>query len=576
MDNTDNMDTIIKRYKIIQKQKTYHGSSKTDMWQAIDLLTNEKVFFRVFIKKISVSDSEEGEIYLKSTSYSQTLENEIKIYKTIRENLITKPTLNIRNLSCIIGDGVINREELKKWLVNSIGISQESAEQNIKRTLLFTSAIMSSKDFPRIPITMVSEKDTDDSYLKQQLRKAQEFGIIKDKYFDSSKNYWIHLNDKVEWGYMVSPLIEDKITIGEYIQTLVTLDKKESNIEFCNTIKSILKNIYPRESDQVLNNFVDFLQKNQDCIEFYYSEHPFTEYLLKQPIISFQDAWSKYKYKRMEDCLDAFFIVLLTLFMLSSIGINHNDIHLDNVFLNYKYQGPNRLHRTPYLLIYDKDLLLIDSTFMPVVFDYDRSVVYPNTNIELEKNVGKSGGNCPTFNEKRDILRAICNFYQLIRNSNEPTFVELCDEILNEIVTSTEIAEEMKNSSSDDSHCNLSVGDSDSALCWDKYIENGVKGRIEILNWFLNKTTFKRVKLLDLIDVSKNKEASVNFNEVKDILDIFYKGLGVNSGMKPIDIKTLIFTNIQYISASKNFLFWQENIDQSMQIVELIYSICSG
>ena len=570
------MENITDRYTILEDQYIYGGASRTDMWQARDNKTGKNVFFRIYIKKIHISDSLEGQKKLETLESSKSIENEINIYKKIREDLITKPLVNLRNFLCIIGDGTFSKKTLFEWLKKSIDISDSQANENLRRTIFYLIGLINSEIFPRIPISVISKKNIINKEYEDFLDAVNRVGKIKDYYqLDNSKKY-IFLNEEIEFGYMILPVIEDKVTLLEYMTQRLVHKESVFEDEKKKYIEKYIISIYPKKSKDEIKKDIEYLQSIGEESDFFNWLDGFHKFLQDKPHKKnnpMKISWNEYKDFLYDECINTFFIVLISLYMLASIGINHNDIHLDNILLNWNYVGENKYHKTPYLLVINKEILLVDMYFIPIIFDFDRG---NSKTLDLYPILyGKVGGICPSFHQKRDILRVLCSLYQILHGSFDK-YRNLCDQILNELFLDKNLANEIRLSDDPLKHCNLRVrdGSDDSVLCWDKYLDSGLRSNEEIVNWFLEKTSFQKIRLSELIDVSEHQHKSFYWKKVETFFRKFGKEIGFyDKKMDIVEEKNLIFTNIQFVSAGKNFEFWKENLDQTMNFVNLIYSI---
>jgi serine/threonine protein kinase len=545
-------DDITNRYTILKNQQEFSGSSKTSMLHAIDNETGQKVFFRIYLKKIMVSgEKTKSRLEPYALPMTKMLENEVKVYKTLRNELVCKPTLNMRNFLCILADGSFTKAQLLKWLVKSIKIDETQALENIYRTIFFMLDIDPSS--PRTPLTKISKETT----------------RIKDVFFLEKIRKYAFLDERVEFGFIIMPIIEDKVTLAEYMRERFFRENKILVSDLPAKLSKQIKNHNPNYAQKQIDDILTHLTSKKELEEFYDWIEPYYEFIKKNRYenINFPQSWQMYKDQLYSECINVFFVILLCVSYLAKIGINHNDIHLDNVLLNWNYTGANKYHKNPYLIVYGEYVMLIDNLFIPIIFDFDRAVVKDNTenNKVIEAFGTLRSGNCPSFHEKRDILRILCSLCKLT-NVKYGRYNKLCNEVLKDIISVPELIREIENTTED--HCTLEIDNKDdSALCWDRYLDSGVKDNWEIVDWFLKQTTYKKFRLSEFIDVSIKLKQSPYYKNIRLIINEFGKGLGEN-----ID-KITIFSNIQFVSAGKNFEFWQENGDQTMNFVNIIYSM---
>ena len=212
----------------------------------------------------------------------------------------------------------------------------------------------------------------------------------------------------------------------------------------------------------------------------------------------------------VNDLMNYIFIILLTLDRLSEIGINQNDCHWSNIFMENDYNGIGIKNLKKYFIIYNNTIIFNENMYTPVIFDFDRGVVKNQFNPYLNDAfppdfAPRTAGNCPLFNKKRDIVRNICHLFkfckEVIDNTTNPhkkEYKNLYKE-LKEIVLKNDrqIINIFENCNKSD--CWFNMGECgrdvdrnmDSYLCDDTFL-NHISNNNEILRWTLDKTKFQK------------------------------------------------------------------------------------
>lgn len=256
------------------------------------------------------------------------------------------------------------------------------------------------------------------------------------------------------------------------------------------------------------------------------------------------------------------FIILLTEFIMSSFGLNQNDLHWQNILMDDKYFGPSDKHKLTYLLVYNNTILLVDNPYIPYIYDFDRTAMRNKYFKFLDNKSFVSGGNCPTYHSKRDFIRTLCMIYSMIDDtaSDVPEFQEIQKDIFSFIPNSriqNIIRKDLKTS------CWLEDIDNVSVSCKPNLLKDIASSDV-ILNWALSKTEYKRFTLDELLDIEQKKKESSYYSNVKNIIDSFGKGLD------PKDMNS-IYANIQFIQKD-DIYFWDENYRKT-KFVELVQDI---
>jgi len=150
------------------------------------------------------------------------------------------------------------------------------------------------------------------------------------------------------------------------------------------------------------------------------------------------------------------FLVFLNTMILSANGINQNDLHWGNILMSNKFYGYTEYYNKDYLLIFGNLVLVIRNTYIPIIYDFDRSAVN-GQEIKLLKGY-EYAGNCPNFHPNRDVLKTICNIYHYLEDkrsqdkSNSGFYKDIQHRMLQTLVKKQSLRE--------------AIIDSSNASCW--------------------------------------------------------------------------------------------------------------
>jgi hypothetical protein len=181
-------------------------------------------------------------------------------------------------------------------------------------------------------------------------------------------------------------------------------------------------------------------------------------------------------------------VLMTTLYQMSNLGINQNDLHLSNILLSDTLYGPTDFHSRVYLLVFGRTTFLIDLEYTPLVYDFDRSAIYGRyfTNLETKMD----GGNCPQFHPKRDFIRILCGIYQVIKEMyhvrSRSAFRRFQDDILY-LIYNRDLRRAIQYANSS---CWLERGRT-SFQCDDELLNEGMASREHILRFFFGCAEFR-------------------------------------------------------------------------------------
>jgi|694.fasta_scaffold103421_4 hypothetical protein len=239
-------------------------------------------------------------------------------------------------------------------------------------------------------------------------------------------------------------------------------------------------------------------------------------------------------------------ILVLTLYQMSNIGVNQNDLHFGNIMVSQRRYGSTPFHCQRYLIVTPKDTFIVDNEYTLLVFDFDRAAIRNEYISELSR--AEHGGNCPSFHEKRDLLRVICvlfqHIYHLIATHSEVfDFQQL---MLDSLVRDPYIRDRIKNAfdtcwleyryRTPDGEVVTSIS------CIDEWLTNGLASVSEILTFFFRHAKFKRVPTKKLIQNDASAIQLVTKELAKDYLWTLDHSQLINDA----DLEKFITANIQY------------------------------
>lgn len=227
-------------------------------------------------------------------------------------------------------------------------------------------------------------------------------------------------------------------------------------------------------------------------------------------------------------------VICTTIYQMSAIGVNENDLHLGNILMSDQVFGPTKYHSQIYLLVFNKTTYIIDNPYTPYVYDFDRAAIDGKYISQLEYAV--KGGNCTTYHEKRDFIRLLCGLYKWIpyMRSYDDMLVELQDAILHVLIKDKRLQSAVKYA---DPACWLTHKNS-SVQCDDKLLLEGMASTESILRFFFNNSDFKTVPTKKL------------YENHKESLTFIHKNFCMKNHWKirdKTDVQRYVTTNIQFV-----------------------------
>lgn len=364
---------------------------------------------------------------------------------------------------------------------------------------------------------------------------------------------------------------DGKFVLKDYVQ-LVTRSTSLTELQALNNVvqntKSMLKfpdskQVVITESNPVSSIEAEFLIDKKYIIDI---KQPILYHAISTPRLNplFIDACIDPEHKKAtssKEFMNYIFLVLVTEFILSGFGFNHNDLHAGNIYLDKTYFGPSEHHKRVYLLVYNTHVLLINNEYIPYIYDFDRSIQKNKSRKSLRDDNFIAGGNCPRFHPKRDFVRTLCMVYQFIQVYNLkhiPDFSVIQYEILNNLMSSPKLRKIIEKDES--FMCFMRDSDNVSVSCKDVHIDT-VKKREDILDWALKKTSYSYFTFEHLEDVEKRQTSSPYYKQVTKVLNEF------KEGMNPTPVS--VYANIQFVYP-QDFLYW-DNDDRRSSFVNRIY-----
>jgi len=239
------------------------------------------------------------------------------------------------------------------------------------------------------------------------------------------------------------------------------------------------------------------------------------------------------------ELMDYLFLILITQFAMSEIGINQNDLHWGNILVDHHYVAPHQTRH--YLLMYEDSLLWIDKPYTPYLYDFDRASIRGQKIPHLQ--LVKHGGNCPTFHPKRDLLKTLCCLYHACvhKSKTQPAFSTIARFIMRQLITSPSIK---KNIRSTNASCWMETArGKNSMLCNNKELEKGVKSWKECLEWVYSQTQYLKIKCVDFY------APSLSVHPCRLLLSLFQK-MDLEIQRSNTNLSTFLRHNVQFTSLS--------------------------
>lgn len=279
-------------------------------------------------------------------------------------------------------------------------------------------------------------------------------------------------------------------------------------------IKRVSSNsVYPPSIDMITSHpRYEVYYTNTSSYEPNTGTYSFTQYKMKSIVTPYikGDTFNDYLYDHRDtitpqELMRYVYILLVTNYQMSEVGINQNDLHWGNILMDASFTGSKKFLKK-YFIFMDDLYIFIDLKYTLFMYDFDRAVVINQPNTILQKY--QHGGNCPEFNEKRDFLKTLCLLHEYLefnmKHFNKlykDTFTTIKNELIGEIIRTEYIRESIRK---DKSGCFLTkVKYSKNKLegysvhCEAKELEKGIADRKDILKWCLKYTDFDSVNLSD-------------------------------------------------------------------------------
>lgn len=246
-----------------------------------------------------------------------------------------------------------------------------------------------------------------------------------------------------------------------------------------------------------------------------------------------------------EELMRYVYILLVTNYQMSEVGINQNDLHWQNILMDANFTGSKNFAKK-YFTFMDDNCIYIDLKYTLFIYDFDRAVVINQPNKILKKY--QHGGNCPEFHKKRDFLKTLCILHKYLESNMKffnkdyrSTFEKIKNDLMNVVIQTEYIRKSIKKAG--DRSCwlgyrkyiNENTYENFSVYCEAEELEKGIADRKDILNWCLSYTGF------DSIDFSDPLYYDNLFGPEIKIIRTFLKQT------ENMDIDTLLEHNIQYV-----------------------------
>lgn len=243
------------------------------------------------------------------------------------------------------------------------------------------------------------------------------------------------------------------------------------------------------------------------------------------------------------------FVILITTQLMSTAGVNQNDLHWSNILLSASSAGPSPLHKFKYFLVYNDRLILIDNPYIPILFDFDRSAV-KNVEVASLRNdsVYAQGGCCPDFNPKRDFVKTLCciwHYSRLIPNTSQYR-----RDIMTELITEPEIRKGIRQAHEACWLTTLYEGQYTSLMCIEKYVNKGVASRKQILDWVFKYCNYQSCTLKQLKSVAKLGTKSPHYPLLRIIANTFTSDLNSRKTQNEEQLRAVVRANIQVVETT--------------------------
>lgn len=271
--------------------------------------------------------------------------------------------------------------------------------------------------------------------------------------------------------------------------------------------------------------------------------------------LSLADAIESGKINSLDSCMRYVYLLFVTLLLTSSVGVNQNDLHWGNILLSQNYFGPSVYHKRVYFLVFNDRLILVDNAYIPFLYDFDRAAIQNRIVPGLEENkyMYSRGGNCPKFNPKRDFVKMLCCLWHYLRilSRTDPKARTYQDEIMTLLIRDETVREAIRNSH--DACWMTTADDSDSVLCIDSHLNNGISSRTGIVQWASERCSYRSCGLSELKDVVRAGPQSVSFKTVKSMCDRFKKDLNGKQLSSKEELRATVRANIQIVNVNRKF-----------------------
>lgn len=354
------------------------------------------------------------------------------------------------------------------------------------------------------------------------------------------------------------------LDLKEFLETNTNLSSRNIQLNIYNNLLFLL-----RLSDSHERKAIDTVVKtpkpvtlkdlqipfgNVDMIRL---DYPIRYHCMITPKIdreSLSDAIEEGKVINLNNLMRYLFVIAVTILMMSSVGVNQNDLHWGNILLSKNYYGPSPLHKRKYLLIYDDKVLLVDNPRIPILFDFDRAAIQNVRVPDLEADDMYSvGGNCPKFHRKRDFLKFLCCIWHYcnILQKRDPAARSIQDEIMTKLIFHDTIRSAIKSSHR---ACWLTSEDNNiSVLCMSEILDKGMISILDIIRWVEQKANFISCTVNELVAFPKQKASSMGKSKVRTLIQAFSEDLTAEQLSSPEKLEDVIRANIQFINLRKKF-----------------------
>lgn len=204
-------------------------------------------------------------------------------------------------------------------------------------------------------------------------------------------------------NFLLNNTISDQKKLLTYEECIHNLNRSIAFIYEMDKDRPSINDIEPKISDKISQDLYEKFKNfgfNIIANEVLENSITFGEYIFEK-IHTPQDFWS------------ILFQLAFACYSMSLSKMNHNDAHVNNIFLK-------KFDKDEYMLYYINDISVIFKTSYKVfIYDFDRSYVESlGINYLLTDKTCRDTSQCNKFFENKDIIKILCNVYNTSKDLN--------------------------------------------------------------------------------------------------------------------------------------------------------------